>query len=63
MIYPCMTCKQPRPCDREHCLAYQLMRQHRDEISKERKEAERTEKEAMRAEIRREKQFWRWNSK
>lgn len=47
MIYPCMTCKQPRPCDREHCLAYQLMAQHNDELKRERERQKAKEMDAV----------------
>lgn len=47
MIYPCYNCKSPKPCDREHCLAYQLMRQHNEELKRERERQKSKEMDAV----------------
>lgn len=53
MIYPCYNCKEVRPCDREHCLAYQLMRQHEEELLREYRKAREKERDIRQTEIER----------
>ncbi|MBO1679368.1 hypothetical protein [Bittarella massiliensis (ex Durand et al. 2017)] len=53
MIYPCYNCKEERPCDREHCLAFQLMRQHGEELLQERRRAQERERDVRQTEMER----------